>query len=55
MPWPFRPKRPTHTSFAVGPYRLDAPIGDLTGLVEFSAEEYAAMGSCLPSFRTDNI
>jgi hypothetical protein len=54
MPWPFRPKRPTHTSFAVGPYRLDAPIGDLTGLVEFSAEEYAAMGRQFKGERSYN-
>jgi hypothetical protein len=44
MPWPFRSKAPTHASFSVGSYRLDAPIGDLTGAVEFSAEEYAIMG-----------
>ena len=44
MPWPFRQKTPAHASFSVGPYRLDAPIRELTGLVEFSAEEYATMG-----------
>ncbi len=44
MPWPFRSKAPTRASFSVGSYRLDAPVGNLTGLVEFSAEEYADMG-----------
>jgi hypothetical protein len=36
----------THASisFSVGPYRLDAPVGDLTGLVEFSTAEYAIIG-----------
>ena len=37
------PKAPARASFTVGSYRLDDPIGDLTGLVEFSAEEYRVM------------
>ncbi|HEV2335871.1 MAG TPA: hypothetical protein VGS13_10270 [Stellaceae bacterium] len=44
MPWPFRRKTPAHASFSVGPYRLDSPIEELTGLVEFSPEEYVTMG-----------
>jgi hypothetical protein len=32
-----------HIDFKVGSYRLDAPTGDITGLVEFSPEEYALM------------
>jgi hypothetical protein len=35
---------PTHESFAVGMYRLDIPIRDHEGLVEFSPQEYETMG-----------
>lgn len=43
MPWPFRSRIPAHASFSVGPYKLDAPVGELRNVVEFSAEEYTAM------------
>ena len=58
MPWPFRPKTPAHASFSVGRYRLDDPIGDLTGLVEFSADEYATMGrqfEAETNYNTNNV
>jgi hypothetical protein len=42
--WPFKPKTPSRASFRIDKYRLDAPIAGLSGLVEFSANQYAAMG-----------
>ncbi len=54
MPWPFRRKTPAHASFSVGRYRLGDPIGDLTGLVEFSVEEYATMGRQFKEERSYN-
>ncbi len=44
MRWPFQAKAPTHASFPVDTYRLDASIDGLAGLVEFSPLEYATMG-----------
>lgn len=44
MPWPPHRQPATHACFPVGPYRLDAPTGAFTGLVEFSPDEYSAMG-----------
>jgi len=38
------PRTPTHESFSVGEYRLNASIHDHQGLVEFSPLEYATMG-----------
>jgi hypothetical protein len=54
MPWPFRRQTPTHASFSVGPYRLNAPIAELTALVEFSPEEYAIMGRQFKGERSYN-
>jgi hypothetical protein len=42
--WPFRSKTPGRASCPIDIYRLDAPIAGLSGLVEFSANQYAAMG-----------
>jgi hypothetical protein len=43
--WPFKSKpAPQRPSFAVGPYRIDRPIGDTEALVELSAIEYGAKG-----------
>ncbi|MHB8346136.1 MAG: hypothetical protein ACYDHM_02950 [Acidiferrobacterales bacterium] len=39
-----RRKVATHASFLIDRYRLDAPVDELTGLIEFSPTEYAAMG-----------
>jgi hypothetical protein len=44
MVWPFKSKTPTSASFPIDIYRLDAPIAGLSGLVEFSADQYVAMG-----------
>jgi hypothetical protein len=54
MPWPFRARSRPHASFAVASYNLDAPIGDLRGMVEFSAEEYATMGKQFKGERSYN-
>lgn len=43
MPWPFRAKNRT-SSFPVGTYKLDAPIDGVSGLVEFSFDEYRVFG-----------
>ena len=44
MRWPFQAKAPTHSSFPIGKYKLDASVDGLAGLVEFSRTEYATMG-----------
>src|SRR5262249_30747485 len=41
--WPFRSK-PNRASFPIARYKLDAPISELDGLVEFTANEYAEVG-----------
>jgi hypothetical protein len=44
MGWPFNSKTRTSASFPIDIYRLNAPIAGLSGLVEFSSDQYAAMG-----------
>lgn len=44
MSMPFQGAAARQSIFAIGKYKLDAPIEGLTGLVEFSPAEYAAMG-----------
>jgi hypothetical protein len=42
--WPFKSKTLSRASFPIDIYRLDAPIAGLSGLAEFSANQYATMG-----------
>jgi hypothetical protein len=44
MRWPFQGKAPLPESFPVGQYKLDGSIEGLVGLIEFSPNEYAAIG-----------
>jgi hypothetical protein len=44
MPWPFQSDVSPRESFAVGSYKLDGPVEGLGGLIEFSPDEYAAIG-----------
>jgi hypothetical protein len=41
--WPFKKKTPTHLSFPIGVYKLNASVNDLQNLVEFSDAEYASI------------
>ncbi len=43
MRWPFQSKIPTHASFSIDKYQLDAPLEEVSGLSEFSNSEYEAM------------
>jgi hypothetical protein len=54
MRWPFQAKAPTHASFPIGKYKLDASVDGVAGLVEFSATEYATMGRQFESERDYN-
>jgi hypothetical protein len=44
MRWPFQGKASPRESFPIGRYQLDGSVEELGGLVEFSPDEYAAMG-----------
>jgi len=44
MRWPFQGKAAPPESFAIGKYKLDGSVEGLGGLIEFSPNEYAAMG-----------
>lgn len=44
MWWPFKRKTPICSSFPIDKYRLDAPIEETQGLVEFSNNEYEIYG-----------
>jgi hypothetical protein len=41
---PFRAKKATHATFPIDRYRLDEPVGERAGLIEFSPAEYAEVG-----------
>ena len=40
----FQDEAPTHSSFPIGEYRIDAPVEGIAGLREFSPAVYAVMG-----------
>lgn len=42
--WPFQKKTPVHRAFPIGQYTLDSSVSTFSGLREFSADEYSAMG-----------
>jgi hypothetical protein len=44
MRWPFHGKASRRESFSFGRYKLDGTVEGLGGLIEFSPNEYAAMG-----------
>lgn len=44
MWWPFQSKTPTHASFSIDKYHLNAQLEEISGLVEFSNSEYETMG-----------
>jgi hypothetical protein len=44
MRWPFQGKAPPREIFAIGRYKLDRSVDGLGGLIEFSPNEYAAIG-----------
>jgi hypothetical protein len=52
--WPFKAKAPTRASFPIGDYRLDASIGGMSRIVEFSASQYATMGRVFEGERNFN-